>query len=217
MVDLNDYDVRENILNADLQEQFRKDDFVNAINEEIKDQYQNFENLGNNIIKENQNNLDDQDKIKIFREMTDYVDNNIINIVDIESTDDEVSRQILEGNYIYEFICIDNISSLIPALMEILNISSLNDFDLLVNTKYLNNPASFKNDFMQTVDTTIQQLIKLQLISPTVKTDVQYNKLLAKYYYYKELVEYCDPDKFINNYIRPVISKYSSDLIWRLF
>ena len=70
---------------------------------------------------------------------------------------------------------------------------------------------------MQTIHITLNQLQKLQTISPIVKNDNNYNKLLGKYLYIEELISLCDIDKFLTNFIRPVISKYISDIVWKLF
>ena len=100
--------------------------------------------------------------------------------------------------------------------MELVGSSSLDDFDALINTVYLDSPNVFKTNFLSTIQTTIEQLLKLQTITPEVKNDKQYQKLLGKYYYFQEIVEYGDCEMFLQNFVRPVIAKYSSDFIWKL-
>ena len=100
--------------------------------------------------------------------------------------------------------------------MELVGITSVDDFDKLINTVYLDTPGKFKMDFLSTIQMTIEQLLKLQQITPDVKNDKQYQKLLGKYYYFQEIIEFGDCDSFLHNFIRPIISKYSSDFIWKL-
>lgn len=101
--------------------------------------------------------------------------------------------------------------------MEMIKAETIDDLDDMIVNKYSLRPVLFTQDFLKTIGLTIDQLMKLQVISPVVKNDQAYNKLLGKYLYYKELISFGEPGKFIDNFIRPVISKYSSSLIWKLF
>lgn len=160
--------------------------------------------------------LNELDKIDILSDMISYVNKHLISIVNLDDMNGDRERLLTAGSYIYEFICIDCYSSLIPALMEVLNITSVDDLDGLINLKYLGSPAKFKEDFLSTIQITIEQLKKLEAITPEIKKDKNYQRLLGKYFYYQEIVEYGDTTMFLQNFLRPVINKYSTDFIWKL-
>lgn len=217
MIDINDYDVPENALNPEVHEAIAEKELRDQIDENLKKQYQNLDELGVNYLNNINNIIDNNSKIFIYNNMLSYIHNNIINIPDIDSIDDDFNRLVLISEYVYEFICVDTVNSIIPALMELLNISTVEDFDLIINLKYNESPNKLKEDLLQTIHITLNQLQKLQTISPIVKNDNNYNKLLGKYLYIEELISLCDIDKFLTNFIRPVISKYISDIVWKLF
>lgn len=211
-----DYDVPQNALSPEVHETLAEQEITENIQELIKNQYQYFDDLGTNYYSEHKNLLSFDGKVEILRNLISYVDGKILPISDIENIDDGVERLMFAGEYIYEFICVDNVSSLIPALMETLNITNVDEFDILINTKYSANPGKFKTDYLKVIQMTIEQLLKLQNITPVVKNDENYQRLLGKYYYYQELIDYGDLDMFLTNFIRPIVSKYSSDLLWKL-
>lgn len=216
--DLNDYDVIENVLNPEVHEYRVEKEKVDALEDLIKSQYEKFDFLGNDYLKNSENTIiDSYHKREILKNLLNYVDKYIINIVDIDSVYDDSNRLDLIGSYIYEFICVDCVSSLLPSFFELNSLNSIEDFDLLMNFKYSKKPSDFKNDFLKPIELTINQLLKLQNISPIVKNDENYNRLYSKYLFYKDTIEFCDTEKFINNYIRPVINKYISDITWRRF
>jgi len=212
--DLNDLDVPQNAVNSEVHEELFFKEQIDDLEESIKDQYENFDNLGENYLL--LFDLPAKYKTPILQNLIDYVDKNLVSIVDIENLNDGNDRIESGGTYIYEFICVDNVASLIPALMELLNITSVDDFDELVNIKYTGNAGKFKEDYLKTIQLTIEQLLKLKTITPVVANDHNYQKLLGKYYYYQEIIEHGDMEKFLNHFIRPVISKYQSSLIWKL-
>lgn len=100
--------------------------------------------------------------------------------------------------------------------MEKLNITSVSEFDDIINLKYINSPAKFKNDLLDVLRVVIEQLNKLQSITPDVKNDTNYQKLLGKYFYYQEIITYASVEMFLENFVRPILSKYETDLIWKL-
>lgn len=215
-LDVNDYDVPENVLNPEVHEYLVEKDKASELESLIKSQYINFDSLGNNYLKNSENTLIDiYYKRQILKNMLIYVNDAYLSIVDIDSVDDDSNRLDLIGSYIYEFICVDAPNSLIPSFFELLSINSLEEFDMMFNLKYTQKPNVFKTDFIKTVELTITQLNKLAMINPAAKNDDNYNRLLSKYLFFKETLEYCDPEKIITGYIRPVVNKYISEITWR--
>ena len=215
-MDLIDVDVPENALSPDVHSELRQQELANIVNENVRKQYQQFDNLGQNYLAMFDLELNELDKIDILSDMISYVNKHLISIVNLDDMNGDRERLLTAGSYIYEFICIDCYSSLIPALMEVLNITSVDDLDGLINLKYLGSPAKFKEDFLSTIQITIEQLKKLEAITPEIKKDKNYQRLLGKYFYYQEIVEYGDTTMFLQNFLRPVINKYSTDFIWKL-
>ena len=216
MIDTIDVDDPKNILNSEVQQELRQKELVDIVEDNVRKQYEKLENLGQDYFGMFDAELRDEDKARILTDLVVYVDRNYLPIVDLDNLDGDTERLLTAGSYIYSLICIDSYASLIPALMELNGTTSVEDFDRLINEMYLETPGKFKTDFLSTIQMTIEQLLKLQQITPDVKNDPQYQKLLGKFYYYQELVEYGDGDTFLQNFIRPVISKYSSDFIWKL-
>ena len=216
MIDVVDVDDPKNILSSEVHQELHQKELVDIVNQNIKKQYERFENLGQNYLQMFENELRHDDKVQILSDLSTYVNKNYLSIVDLDNLDGDSERLVTAGSYIYSLICVDSYASLIPALMELVGVSTIEDFDTLINTTYINNPGKFKTDFLSTIQITIEQLLKLQKITPDVKTDKQYQKLLGKFYYYQELIEFGDCEMFLQNFIRPVIAKYSSDFIWKL-
>ena len=216
MIEINDVDDPKNILDPVVHQELHQNELVDIVETNIKKQYQHLENLGQNYLQMFDAELQDGDKYQILSNLIVYVDKNILSLVDLDNLNGDKERTLTAGSYIYELICVDTYASLIPALMEIIGITSVDEFDNLINTLYLDSPGRFKKDFLSTIQMTIEQLLKLQKITPDVKNDKQYQKLLGKYYYFQEIIEYGDCELFLQNFVRPVISKYSSDFIWKL-
>ena len=216
MIDVVDVDDPKNILSPEVHQELHQNELVGIISGNIRKQYEHLESLGQNYLQMFENELGDGDKVQILSDLVAYVNKNYLSIVDLDNLDEDTERLLTAGSYIYSLICVDSYASLIPALMELVGVTSVDDFDRLINTIYIDNPGKFKTDFLSTIQMTIEQLLKLQKITPDVKNDQQYQKILGKFYYYQELIDFGDCEMFLQNFIRPVISKYSTDFIWKL-
>lgn len=216
MIDVVDVDDPKNILNSEVHQELHQKELVDIVEDNVKKQYEKLENLGQNYLQMFENELKDEDLVRILTNFVAYVDKNYLPIMDLDNLDGDTERLLTAGSYIYNLICVDSYASLIPALMELVNVTSINEFDKLINTVYLETPGKFKENFLSTIQITIEQLLKLQKITPEVRNDKNYQKLLGKFYYYQELIEFGDGETFLQNFIRPVIAKYSSDFIWKL-
>lgn len=214
--DFNDVDDPKNILNSEIHQDLFEKEILNIIQTNIKKQYIEYENLGQNYLYLFNNELSNNQKKEIFIDLINYVHQHILPIVDYDNIEDNVERILLAGQYIYELICVDFLSSILPALLEKLNITSISEFDDIINLKYLNTPGKFKTDLLDVIRVVIEQLNKLQSITPDVKNDTNYQKLLGKYFYYQEIITYTNTELFLNGFVRPVLSKYETDLIWKL-
>jgi len=216
-LDLNDYDDPSHTNDPEIIGALDRQAYIDNLKENFRQQFIELENLGENLLNTFKDDLKDKDKCEIFTELVKYVDKHYVTIADMENLDDGVDRILTGGKYIYEFICVDNIMSLLPALMELLNVSSVDEFDGVINAKYADNIGVFRKDYLKTIQITIDQLTKLQNLSPNVIKDDSYQSLLGKYYYYQDIIEYGDMEMFLNNYVRPVINKFQGELLWKMF
>jgi hypothetical protein len=217
MFDLTAVDVPQNMVDPEVHAQLAKMEKISALQTIFKDQYQKLDNLGEDLILEFSNELsDDEVRFSIFSEMIKFINENWLTIGDIDNLSEDPDRINIAGEYIYSFICVDNINAILPAFVEIIGCSDISEFDNYINLQYSDNYSKFRADYISIIQTTINQLLKLQSLDENVKRDKKYQKILAKYYYYQELVDYCDVETFLTNYIRPVINKYFSTLLWRL-
>jgi hypothetical protein len=80
-----------------------------------------------------------------------------------------------------------------------------------------NDPAKFKASFATAINSVLERLQNLQKIRKAVIKDENYQFLMTKYKYYIELVNYGETNRFLENYIRPVLYKNFSEIIWRTF
>jgi len=182
-------------------------------NEEvIKDQYVNFNNMGINLL----DNIDKLYTSDILVNMLEYVNSNYLSIVDFDSSI-ILSQKLLEtGNYIYNFICVDAYNTIIPNFLNYTNCNSLESFDSLIQNKFRGDYSLVKANLVKIIKTIVDELLKLQRIDISVQSDEMYQKLLFKFSYYMELVDFGDTEMFTNNYIRPLLIKNIDSVLWRI-
>jgi len=193
------------------------DDFISTdeleTNEEIiKDQYINFNNLGINLI----DNIDNKYKPEIYANMLNYINDNYLSIVDFDSSIILPPKLIETGNYIYNFICVDCYNTIIPNFLNYINCNNLDGFDSLIQNKFRGDYSLVKANLVKIIKNIVDELLKLQRIDTSVQKDEMYQKLLFKFTYYIELVDFGDTELFVNNYIRPLLIKNIDSILWRI-
>jgi len=209
-IDLNDFDVIENI--AIVPENYV--DYLELETNEkiIEDQYKNFENMGINL-------LDNIDKLyisNILANMLDYVNSNYLSIVDLDSSIILPQKLLETGNHVYNFICVDCYNTIIPNFLNYMNCNSLESFDSLIQNKFRGDYSLVKANLVKIIKNIVDELLKLQRIDASVQNDEMYQKLLFKFSYYMELVDFGDTELFANSYIRPLLIKNIDSILWRI-
>lgn len=178
----------------------------------IKNQYINFNNLGVNIVT----SLQDKIKMEIYSNILEYANDNYLSIVDYDACAILPQKRYDVGEKIYTLLCVDFFNTILPNFLNKNNCISIENFDSLFKHKYKNNFNTFKNNILKTIKSIIDGLLRLQEINPKVRDDLMYKKLLEKYTYYIELIDFGESERFITNYVRPVLSKNFESILWRL-
>ena len=193
------------------------DNFINIeeleMNEDIiRDQYINFNNMGINFI----DNIDKSFKLNIYSNMLNYINDNYLSIVDLDSSMILPQKLIETGNHIYNFVCVDCYNTIIPNFLNHTKCNTLDGFDSLIQNKFHGDYTLVKANLVKIIKNIVDELIKLQRIDLTVQKDEMYQKLLFKFSYYMELVDFGDTELFVNNYIRPLLIKNMDSILWRI-
>jgi len=177
----------------------------------IIDQYENFNNMGIDLIT----NIDKTFISDIYLNMLDYVNDNYMSIVDLDGSIILPQKLLETGNFVYNFICVDCYNTIIPNFLNYANCNSLESFDSLIQNKFRGDYSLVKANLVKIIKNIVDELLKLQRIDASVQTDVMYQKLLFKFSYYMELVDFGDTEMFTNNYIRPLLTKNIDSILWR--
>ena len=208
-IDLNDIDDIKNVAIVPL-------NYVDYLELEanegvIIDQYENFNNMGIDLIT----NIDKTFISDIYLNMLDYVNDNYMSIVDLDGSIILPQKLLETGNFVYNFICVDCYNTIIPNFLNYANCNSLESFDSLIQNKFRGDYSLVKANLVKIIKNIVDELLKLQRIDASVQTDVMYQKLLFKFSYYMELVDFGDTEMFTNNYIRPLLTKNIDSILWR--
>ena len=208
-IDLNDIDSIKNVMIVP--QNFVNYEELEANEEVIKDQYINFNNLGVDLIS----NIDRTFLPDIYANMLDFVNETYLSITDFDTSTVLPSKLMETGKIIYEFVCIDCYNTIVPNFLNHMNCSSLDNLDYLIQTKFKGDYSLVKANLVKIIKNITDELLNLQRIDSSVQTDVMYQKLLFKYSYYMELVDFGETGMFVNNYIKPLLTKNLDSILWR--
>jgi len=210
--DMNTFDVVGNLNPILLPDNFVNPEDTEAIEQVIKDQYINFNNLGVNLI----NDVNDEFKKDIFADMLNYINENYMSIGDLDACSEFPLKLLEIGNYIYSFICVDCYNTIIPNFLTLTDCMTLESFDTLIRIKYRSNYSLVKANLIKTIKTVVEELLKLQRIDKSIQQEKTYQNILMKYTYYIDLADFGDTEKFVENYMRPMLEKNFDSIIWRI-
>lgn len=183
-----------------------------SINNLVKMQYVDLNNLGKNILEKVEINY----KLLIYDEMLEFVDRNYFSVIDLNLANTFSNKKIELGDYIYKFLCVDCLNVILPNYFNTIGCINLDQFELYLHHTINNDVNKFKNGFIKVINNTIEQCFKLSNIDKTVLDDKKFKDILRRYGLYIEFINYDDNLNFLNNYIIPVMNKYESDLLWRM-
>lgn len=211
--DLNSVDTFHSSTHASFPNEELDHDEMLEFEEPIENQYKEFESLGADLSKE----VPQEQLRHIFARLIDYTNDNYLSIIDYDTVVVSPSKTIEIGKLVYSFICVDNYFNILPNYLKRIECFTIDQFDKYFKNKLDNDPAQFKASYISTIKTVVERLQNLQKLKSGVKTDRNYINLLNKYTYYIELVNFGDSDRFLYNYIRPILIKHFDDILWRTF
>lgn len=209
-IDLKSIDVIDNVI-------LIPDNFIDSEDLEMNEnmiinQYVNFNDLGINLIE----NIDKTYRSNIYANMLNYINDNYLSIVDLDSSITFPQKLMETGNYIYNFVCVDCYNTILPNFLNHINCNTLDGFDSLIQNKFRGDYSLVKANLVKIIKNIVDELLKLQRIDTTVQKDEMYQKLLSKFTYYIELVDFGDTEIFVDNYIRPLLTKNIDSILWRI-
>ncbi|MFW6247326.1 MAG: hypothetical protein ACOC22_04115 [bacterium] len=179
----------------------------------IEKQYIELENLGVDLLE----NIKDVDvKFEILSQVMDFVNENYSTIMYLDQTNISRSKMIEIGEMVYRFICVDCFITLIPNFLSSVDVYDIKQFDVYFKNNLKNDVSSLKAKFAESIIKIINKLMNLSKIDKSVKNNHVYNKILKRYGFYLELVNYGNFENFLFNYFRPVLIKYQAELSWRM-
>ncbi len=178
--------------------------------EEIENQYINFNNLGFNIL----NDIEEDMQIHILKDMLFFINDNYTSIINYENIFISDIEEI--GKFTYQFFCVDCYNIILPKFLSVIKCNSIKGFEsYITNNLNLGNSVKFKNVFISVIKLYLDKMIKLSKIDSKIKKDKEYIKMVKKFLYYIDLIEFGTTDNFRDNYVIPVVNKYFEELYWR--
>lgn len=186
---------------------------VEDIRKQIERQYIDLENLGIDLLTSKPFQI----KREILPDVIQYVDQNYTSVVDISNCLMSPVKLIDVGEKVYKFICVDFFNSILPNYISIINCSCLEDFELFLKNKYKYDYTLVKADLIKVIKDIVIKLSNLKKLDNSIIKNPNYNELLLRYTYYLELVDFGETQRFVENYIIPMLSKNFGQILWRTF
>ena len=212
-LDLNSVDTFQSSTNASFPNEELDHDQMIEFEEPIENQYKHFQSLGADLT----NNVPDEFLIHIFGRLIDYVNENYLSIIDYDTVVVSPTKTLQIGKLVYSFICLDNYFNVLPSYLKRIDCFTIDQFDKYFENKLGNSISNFKASYISTIKNVIDRLQNLQKLKSAVKSDKNYQNLMNKYTYYIELVNFGESDRFLFNYIRPILTMHFDDILWRTF
>jgi hypothetical protein len=178
----------------------------------IRQQFQNFDSLGYDFLKDV---TETQFRSRILRDFIDYSIENYLTISNYDEVIFSVSKTVQIGEYLYSFLMLDCYNIFIPNYLANNKLNDLESFDNYYNKVLINDPIKFKKEFLGVIKNIVTTITRLMNIAQETSKDKNYVNLMVKFAFYLELVNFCDPQLFLEGYFHPVLNRYSEDLVWR--
>jgi len=185
-----------------------KIDYVvfDQLNEIIKKQYIDFNNLGSDLLK----SINDPYKQMILDDLIIFYNDNYSPL----ATELHDPKDL--GLKLYSFICIDFYNTILPSFLEYNNINNYSEFEIYLSNKMKYDMANIKIQFIKIIQEIILKFNNLQKLDKFISNDTQFIDIVEKYNFYQILLNMADIQLLLENYIIPVFIKNEEDTIWKI-
>jgi hypothetical protein len=165
-VDLNAVDTIDQLTTFQIQtEKIIDREELGEINDKLKDQYIDLNNLGINLL----NDVGYEFKIILFENLLEYCQSNYVNIANFDQIMSSPNKIVEVGSHLYDFICVDCYNTIIIQYLSSINCINIEQFENYFQRVLDNDISKFKVSFLKTIQNIIDNLIKLQTLDQSVK------------------------------------------------
>jgi len=214
MPDLNTFDTLESSTQIVLvQDNHIDQEELEELEEPIIEQYINFQSMGVDLTKD----IPQLYLYAIYGNLIDFVNENYTAITEYDTIRISPQKVLEVGKYVYSFITNDAAFNILPSYLIKIDSFTMDQFESYIRHTLSNDSSKFKASFVVSIKEVVDRLNGLQRIRQAITKDVNYRHLLQKYMYYMELVNYGDSDRFLYNYIMPVLRNNFQEILWRTF
>lgn len=184
------------------------------IDQELKQQYINFENMGIDLISDID---DDNEELRTaLYEMVEFIHNQYLPIIHYDTIMISPTEFMSSARTIYNLFCVDFYNVIIPNYLENINCLDIDQFDKYFDNTLNGEPQNVRTGFIKVLLNVCDKLKKLSTIDPTIKTNKGFSSLLTRYNSYAEIINFNESTDLVMNYFRPLFIKNKDNLIWRL-
>lgn len=214
MIDLNNIDSISQATTTDLLDPNLIDrDVLESLNENFKEQYIDFVNLGTDLI----NTVEDKKYLFfILQEMCNYINDNYTAIPNINNIDTSDIISLELGKKIYNFFCVDSVLNIIPNYLDYINVVNCDQFEIFYKQNLGLDPSNFKTSIVSSIKETLKNLERIKNLDPSLENKKDYINIVEKLKFYTELVNFGDSTNFIFNYFIPLFRKNEGQIIGSL-
>lgn len=207
MLDMNILDATSNVASLTPQDKSEIFDLeeTEIINDKIRDQYQNFENLGTDYLTKS--DLTQKQLLFIYEDFLDYVNDTFLPVISYDDLENSPKLTLSTGKYLYWFYIRELPNTILPNMFIHYNIETVEDFDKVILTKSDDNYQRLRIDFTLIISDIIKKINHLRTLDATIVKDRRYRELIYMYNFYLETVDNSGFDKFTKNYLIPVVHK----------
>jgi hypothetical protein len=187
------------------------EDYLERVNYLIKTQYLDFENLGINLIEK----IDNKYQEIILDEFFDFTNESYTPISDTQ-VEILTKNRYLISKKVYQFICVDFYSTVLPSFLENNKINSFNQFEKYLMNRIKKDYSKLKGELIKILQNIYNNIKKLENIDKNVNKDPQFKEILNRYSFYIRLINFGDITNFVHNYWLPMFQKNEEEFIWKL-
>jgi hypothetical protein len=193
-IDIADNPAMSSMIQTQLNDKLLSEELENS----LKEQYMNFENIGHNFLNDYDSN---QITPEILIGMMNYIDDNIIGIEFMNQIDDHDRNTYTLIPMLYELLYVDSVTFILPNLMKEIGTKDPNDI------KYLE-PRDLKFKLLNVIRKSLIGFEDVRKLGSGLGNNKIDNEIF-KYGYAVDLFDN-DLEDFMENYIIPVVNNYNT-------